>query len=390
MDKNVGLRFKIYYFIKFIGQGVLYPYLVMLLTSKGVNGYLLGILLMVIPFGKVVLQPISGYLCDLYRIHKSVLLISVVLNGLGGLFLFFCPPLYSNYLLAILIITLGETSADTLINTLAIDYLARSDRQTDFGKWRLWGALGYMAGSFFLGFFVLDHTLRFIPLVFAVVNFLSFFTGILLPKASEKKPVDWLGGIKMVTQSSPYAILLGGMVFAGISFSIITNYYSVYMRDIGAASWMIGFGVALQTGVEILLSANTKPILDKFSLKAVFLLGFAVLPLRCILYFINKNPIVGLAIQNLHGFYIFSAFIVGMILLDMNLKPEWRSTGQAYYYSAFGGVGAVLGSFIAPLIFDSQGISVLWAVSAGIAVIGFMFVYQATRKLILKAKAFSI
>ncbi len=38
MDKNVGLNFKIYYFIKFIGQGVLYPFLVMLLASKGVSG----------------------------------------------------------------------------------------------------------------------------------------------------------------------------------------------------------------------------------------------------------------------------------------------------------------------------------------------------------------
>jgi MFS family permease len=389
MNNEVGLRFKIYYFIKFIGQGVLYPYLVLLLTSKGITGYSLGILLMVIPFGKVVLQPLSGYLCDLYRIHKIVLLISVLLNTLGGLFLFFCPPLYSNYFLAILIITLGETSADTLINTLSIDYLARSDSQTDFGKWRLWGAFGYMAGSFFLGFFVLDNTLRFIPLVFAVVNFLSLFTGLSLPRASEKKPVDWLGGIKMVTQSPPYAILLGGMVFTGISFSIINNYYSVYMRDIGAASWMIGFGVALQTVVEILLSANTRVILKKFSLRLVYLFGFAALPVRCILYFINHNPVVGLAIQNLHGFYIFSAFIVGMIVLDKNLKPEWRSTGQAYYYSASGGVGAVLGSFIAPLIFDSQGISILWAVSAGIAVIGFMLINKSTQKLIPKADEIS-
>jgi predicted MFS family arabinose efflux permease len=243
-----------------------------------------------------------------------------------------------------------------------------------------------MAGSFFLGFFVLDNTLKLIPLVFAVVNFISIFTGFLLPRASEKKPLDWLGGIKMVTQSPPYALLLGGMVFAGISFSIVSNYYSVYMRNIGAASWMIGFGVALQTGVEILLSANTKSILDKFSLSAVYLLGFALLPLRCLLYFINQNPIIGLAIQNLHGFYIFSAFIVGMIVLDLNLKPEWRSTGQAYYYSATGGVGAVLGAFIAPLIFESLGISVLWAISSGIAVIGFMFVYQATRKLIPASK----
>jgi MFS transporter, PPP family, 3-phenylpropionic acid transporter len=386
MKQNVGLKFKVYYFLKFIGQGVLYPFLVMLLNSKGISGSALGLLLMIIPFGKVVLQPVSGYLCDLYRIHKSVLLVSVVLNFLGGLFMFFCPPVYGYYLAAIVIITLGETSADTLINTLAIDYLARSNSQTDFGRWRLWGAFGYMAGSFFLGFFVLDNTLKLVPLIFAVANILALSAAFYLPRASEKKPLDWLGGIKMVTHNRPYALLLLGMVFAGVSFSIIMNYYSVYMKGIGAASWIIGFGVALQTGVEILLSANTKAITDRFSLRAVYLLGYAVLPLRCFLYLISKNPVIGLAIQNLHGFYIFSAFIVGMIVLDMNLKPEWRSTGQAYYYSAFGGIGAMLGAFIAPLIFDKQGISVLWAVAAVIAFIGYVFVNLATKKLIPSEK----
>ena len=91
MKKNIGLNFKVYYFIKFIGQGVLYPFLAMLLISKNVSGTALGLLLMIIPLGKVVLQPLSGYLCDLYRIHKSVLLVSVVLNFIGGLFMFLLP-----------------------------------------------------------------------------------------------------------------------------------------------------------------------------------------------------------------------------------------------------------------------------------------------------------
>jgi PPP family 3-phenylpropionic acid transporter len=280
-----------------------------------------------------------------------------------------------------LIITVGETSADTLINTLAIDYLARTDHQTDFGRWRLWGAFGFMAGSFLPGFFVLEITLRLVPMIFASANILALFAAISLPRASKKKPVDWLGGIKMVTHNRPFALLLLGMIFTGVSFSIIMNYYSVYMKGIGAASWIIGFGVALQTGVEILLSANTKAITERYSLRATYMLGFAILPVRTLLYFLVKNPVLGLAIQNLHGFYIFSAFIIGMIVLDKNLQPEWRSSGQAYYTSAFGGIGAMIGSFIAPLVFENQGISTLWLVATAISLIGYLFVFQSTRKL---------
>ncbi len=384
MYQKIGLNFKVYYFFKFIGNGVLYPYLALLLISKNFSGSALGLLLMTMPLGKVILQPLSGYFCDLFRIHKSVLLVSVIFNFMGGLFMFLCPPDFFYYLIAMVIITLGETSADTLINTLAIDYLARSDHQTDFGRWRLWGAVGYMACSFLVGFFVLDKTLRLVPVIFAGANILAFFAALSLPREYVKKPVDWFGGIKMVTHNPPYALLLLGMACAGVSFSIIMNYYPVYMKGINAASWIIGFGVALQTGVEILLSANTKVITDRFSLRAIYLLGFALLPVRTLLYRFNNNPILGLAIQNLHGFFIFSAFIIGMIVLDRNLRPEWRSSGQAYYSSAFWGFGAMLGGFIAPLIFENYGISILWMVAFVVSLIGFMFVFQSTRRLKMK------
>lgn len=382
MNNNVGINFKVYYFLRFMGQGIFYPFLVLYLTSKGINGPQLGVLMMMLPLGKLLLSPVSGYLCDLYRIHKQVLIVSIFTIFTGASYLFLSPPSFQVFLLSVLIITLGEVSVDALINTLAIDFLSRSGSQSDFGRWRLWGAVGFMAGSFSLGLFSLDRTLNFVPFIFAGTNFLAFLTAFPLPTASAKKPIDWLGGIKLVVQNNSFATLLVGVVLSGIGFQIIMTFYTVYMRDIGADSWMIGLGVAMQTLVEIFLSANTKKITDRFNLRKIYLFGFAVLPLRSLLYLLNQNPYLGLLIQNLHGFYIFSAFIIGIIVLDMNLKPEWRSTGQSYYYSAFGGFGATMGALIAPPIFENLGISILWAFSFVIAIIGFMFVGRAATQLI--------
>ena len=382
MDKKVGINFKSYYFLRFMGQGIFYPFLVLYLTGKGIGGSQLGILMMLLPLGKVILSPLSGYICDLYRVHKQVLIASIFTTFVGAAYLFFTPPSFPVYFLGALIITIGEVSVDSLINTLALDYLSRSHNQANFGRWRLWGAVGFMTGSFFLGLFSLDKTLNLVPLLFAGTNLLAFFAAFTLPKASSKKPVDWLGGIKLITQNRSFTILLVGVILSGLSFNIIFTYYAVYMTGIGAASWVIGLGVAMQTVVEIVLSANTKRITGKFSLRKIYLLGFALLPLRSLLYLVNRNPFVGLLIQNLHGFYIFSAFIIGLIVLDMNLKPEWRSTGQSYYYSAFGGFGATLGALIAPAIFNNQGISALWAFALAVALIGFLFVNHATRVLI--------
>lgn len=385
MEKRVAINFKIYYYLRFMGQGVFYPYLVLFLTSNGINGGQLGILMMLLPLGKLLLSPLSGYLCDLYRIHKHILIASVFITFSGAAYLFFAQPSFLVYFLSILLITLGEVSVDSLINTLAIDYLARTDSQVHFGRWRLWGAVGFMTGSFLLGFFSLDLTLNFVPILFAGTNLLAFFTAFALLRASGKKPQNWLGGITLLTKNAPFATLLLGIIFSGMGFNIVFSYYSVYMTGIGASSLVIGLGVAMQTLVEIGLSANTKRITDRFSLRKTYLLGFALLPVRSFLYLINRSPVIGLLIQNLHGFYIFSAFIIGLILLDMNLAPEWRSTGQSYYLSAFGGFGATLGALIAPVIFETRGISDLWVFASMVAIVGFLFVSLASRKLKFKA-----
>ena len=381
MDNKVGLSFKIFFFFKYMGQGVLYPFLVIFLNDKGIGGAELGLLLTLLPLGKVALAPVFIYFCDLYRIHKPMLVISLLLNTLGGYLLFISEAAFASFVFAISMITLGESISDTLGISLALDYLSHWNRQTDYGKWRLWGAVGFMLGSIFLGLYVLEKRLHFVPLVFAFANLAAGVISMAIPKGSAKKPLDWLGGLKMLKRTPSFILLLIGGVFSGMSFNIIQSYYSVYMAGLGALSWMIGVSVALQVVVEIILSANTKNIIDRFPLKFVYLFGFLILPLRNFLYWINTSPIIGLLIQNLHGFFIFSAFITGMIVLERNIKPDWRSTGQSYYNSSIGGLGGMLGSFFAPLIFDNRGISAVWLFSTVIALIGFFLVSRAARGL---------
>jgi PPP family 3-phenylpropionic acid transporter len=382
MDKKVGLGFKIYFFFKYMGQGVLYPFLVLYLTNRGISGAEMGLLLTLLPLGKVALSPLVGYLCDLYRQHKLVLVASLLLNALGGILLFRGEATLAAYALAVGVITLGETSSDTLGVSLSMDYLSGFNRQTDYGRWRLWGAVGYMIGSLALGFYVLDEHLAIVPLVFAGANASAALAAMTLPRGSASKPMDYLGGLKMVKNTAGFVTLLVGMVVSGVAFNIIQSYYAVYMEGIGALGPILGLGVALQVVVEIILSANAKAITDRFSMRPVYLLGFGLLSIRALLLLINRNPVLGLAIQILHGFYIFSAFIIGFIVLEKNLDPEWRSTGQSYYGSAFGGFGGMLGSFIAPIIFDARGINAVWGFTAAAAFAGFLLVRRAAKWLI--------
>lgn len=382
MNKKVAFIFKAFYVLRFLGQGVFYPYVVLYLASKGLGGAQLGVVMMMLPLSKVLFAPVSGYFSDLYHIHKKVLIASMLLISVGGAYLFFLSHSFLEYFLAALIFALGEVSVDPLVNTLAVDYLGRSGDQNDFGRWRLWGAIGFLAGALPPGFIGMSLMLPVTPLVYAGASFIAFLIAFSLPRASAKKPVDWLGGIKLVSRNQPFALMLAGVMLSGIGFNVLMNYYAVYMTGIGASSWIISFGVAAQTLVEIALSANTRWILTRFPLRMVYLSGFLTQPMRALLYIVNRSPWVGLLIQNLHGFYVFSVFIVGVIVLDATLQPEWRSTGQSYYSSAFAGFGGAIGALVAPLLFDRNGITVVFAFAMAASVFGYLFVSLTTRRLL--------
>ena len=379
LEKKTALGFKAFFFFKYMGQGVLYPFLVLYLNGKGITGAELGLLLTLLPLGKVAIAPVLSYLCDLYRIHKPMLITSMFFNTIGGFLLYRSEDVFASFVFAMVLITLGEAVGDTLGITLALDFLAPRNRQTDYGKWRLWGAVGYMAGALFLGLFVLDSNIALVPLVFTLANLAAGLAAMIHPRASAKKPQDWLGGLKILKEVRGFVLLLVGAVFSGFTFNVIQSFYSVYMIELGAASWMVGVGVGLQVLIEILLSANTKRITDRIPLRYVYLSGFLVLPIRTVLYLLNRNPFTGLMIQNLHGFFIFSAFITGILVLDRVLPGEWRATGQSYYVSAVVGIGAMAGSFFAPLVYDMSGMPALWIMAAAVGFTGFGLVTWATK-----------
>jgi hypothetical protein len=98
MDKKAGLGSKLFFFFKYMGQGVLYPFLVLFLNGKGINGGELGRLLMLLPLGKVA---------------------EIIENGspMIGTVLSTCSEEFKNvYKSADMIISKGQANFETLFN----------------------------------------------------------------------------------------------------------------------------------------------------------------------------------------------------------------------------------------------------------------------------------
>jgi MFS family permease len=111
---------------------------------------------------------------------------------------------------------------------------------------------------------------------------------------------------------------------------------------------------------------------DAWGRKPLFLAGFAVLPVRGLLYLVTQNPYLLVAIQMLDGIGagIFGALFF-LVVADLT-----RGTG--HYNLALGatgacwGLGAALSNGVAGLIVDAAGYSAAFIFLAGCAIVAFL------------------
>ena len=152
---KIQTRFKTFFFLSLMGNGVLMPYLGLYLANKGFSGAQLALLLGALPLVKVVAQPLWGLLSDVYQIRRSIL--SYSLFGLG-LFatLFTVMDDFGVILIALVIFSVLEAPYIPMGITITLDYLEYGAQQDQFGPIRMWGSVGYILSTFLIGAIFID------------------------------------------------------------------------------------------------------------------------------------------------------------------------------------------------------------------------------------------
>lgn len=374
-------RFKTFFFLSLMGNGVLMPYLGLYLANKGFSGAELALLLGALPLVKVFAQPLWGLLSDVYQIRRSIL--SFSLFGLG-LFatLFTVINDFSVILIAFVIFSILEAPYIPLGVTITLDYLEVGAQQDRFGLIRLWGSVGYILSTFLIGAIFIDTLINYLPLIFALVIGSAGVVSYLLPDQSgARMRPNWSESFGILTQNPKFALFLTGTAFIGATIGISGQYLALYMQDIRAAGWLIGLAIALQPIVEVPLMAQTKNILARFGIPMALFAGLVVLPLRWSLYALIRQPLLILPVQFLHGFTIMSMMVVGPIYVKNQLPPRWMATGQALYSTAFAGIGMSFGLFVAGYVYGFFGMQAVWIACLVLSLVGVLLVSLAITRI---------
>jgi MFS transporter, PPP family, 3-phenylpropionic acid transporter len=375
---RVSNRFRLFYALDFGSIGILFPYLVLYLSSIGLTGTQIGVILGIMPLASFLVQPLWGFISDLYHLQRKALVLACF--GLAGTSALFGLTTDFRLLIVLsLLIAITRAPISPLGTALALDHLERNAGRATFGALRLWGSIGFAVTSLAIGALFVETAVWVIIPAYSITLFLLGLVVLTLPDSEIHGEVNWREGATLLSRDPVLARFLFGCLLVGMTMGIVNNYLAVYMDDINAAGWMIGVAFSLSAIMEVPLMARAPSFLARWGMRLVLVGGAAVLPVRWLLYTVIREPILVIPTQVLHSIAVMALLVVGVIYVDQRLTASWRATGQGLYSAALHGVGPSIGLFSAGIIYDRAGITPVWLACAVLSTIGVMILSRTVR-----------
>ena len=389
-------RLSIMMFLQFAIWGAWLPLLWNYLSGHlGFDGPRIGEIFMVGGIGAIIGPFIAGQIADRYFNTEKFLGICHILGGILIWQLSWIDT-YAMFLVFSLLYSLIYAPTLALTNSLSFHHLP--DRDRDFGKIRLWGTVGWIAVGIGIGQYLLhavtptiDPALTGVALVEAkqsviaaqnagiVVAFkLSAILGIVmglycfsLPSTPPNKSESSNAAAKALSEVRFQPLIT--LFLLAVPVSCIHQFYFVhtapFVQQVQAgageniAAWFnnifgVGGGGLMTLGqMSEILVLGMMPILAvKFSRKSLLTLGLVAYTLRFFL-FSTVGTVAGTATDAqvamviggilLHGLCFGCFIFVAFMVVDEEMTPDVKASGQNLFNLVIIGIGIVVGSLIA-------------------------------------------
>lgn len=353
---------------------VFVSFLVRLLSGYGYNDYESGIALSVSAFAALTVQPLIGKLADKAKSVSRLLAVCFLISILGA----FCLSIANeNRVVAYIIIFVVFGSFRSLIYVIDLwSFAAGSgDESFSYGFTRSFGAVFYALSAPFYGDAIDRFGISIIVPCFMVMSLIAMVMVLIAPKPDtekkEKNTISFRKALKKLISNKHYMILLISYMLIEMSAIPGQNYLTRKFEVLGARDIYTGIALLLM-GLLQLPSLNSIDKLGK-RFKAEILIEvslFGLLLRTVILAF--ATTAIGTVCAFLTEPFAFGLYI-GAILLYMHeyLDEDVMYFGTTLYSAATGGLGGIVGNYIAGLLASRYGIIPMLELMIIPALIGF-------------------
>ena len=355
------------YFFYFAATGCIIPFLNIFFQAKGLSIAQISIL-GAMPMGlTLVAAPFWAGIADYFGLHRKILPLImfltmplVALLGAANSFLVMLP--------AIVLYGICNSPIMSLSDNSVLFYLGPN--RHNYGHVRLWGSIGWGLMGWLSGIMVdrLGPTAAYVG--FIIFMTLEVWVALKMPEPEIVKGVPYWDNLGRVIKDNRWIAFLVGSLLMGISFSFITNYFYLFLEDLGAPSSLTGLSVATSVVLELPFFIFSAALIRKISARGLIIFSFFVLILRLLFSSMLTNPYWGIAVNMLHGPF-YSTYWAGSVNYAREIAPRGLgASAQALFAASFFGLGGIVGALLGGWLFIQFGPPIMFQTGAGLTLLG--------------------
>ncbi|GLI57414.1 MFS transporter [Propionigenium maris DSM 9537] len=349
--------FSAWYFFIFFSFGSFLPLLSPFLKERGFSGLNIGSALALGALVTIIMQPLWGYLADRYRNSKVIVFILITCYTLAGL------TMAAGTGVAKLTIIYGVFMVFFSGIMPVIDSMVVGN-DLEFGKVRLWGAMGFALGAQLTGLLAENLGLSSIFIAITLSNILVLIlTARIDDRSHSKTREDSLnrGDILELLSDKGYLIFLVASFLVGGSMTGHNNYFSLLYRELGGSLSGVGLAFLLFAGSEAPVMALVQNLSRRINVTSGLIISSLIFSIRWLWYSTMPDPKWILTLFFIQGLSIGSFLVLVTLYISEVTGPGLRTTALAIYFSFSAGLGGMFAQYFSGLILNNYGIAQVYS-----------------------------
>ena len=369
---------KLFYFCFYAAMAFFMPFLALYYAEIGLSGRQIGLLAGITPLVTLFAAPLWGGLADALQQHKRLLLAAIGMTLMAVLALTFTKNLLGLVLLVTLY-GLGTAPIMPLVDHAVLEMLGAHKDQ--YGRLRLWGALGWGVAGVGAGWLVERAGLQWAFYGFLLLMGSGALVAARLPmRRTINRAKSFRQGMQTLLQEWQWIVLLVAVFASSVAMGLTNNFLFLYLNDLAASKTLMGISLLATTVSEIPVFFFAARLLNRWGARGLLIIALLAQALRMVAYAVMPAAWWVLPINLLHGL-TFSAMWMAAVAYA-NAIGEAKglgATAQGMLTAVVMGLAAAVGAVMGGLFYDTIGPAAMfgWA-GAGVA-IGLVFFIVAGR-----------
>jgi PPP family 3-phenylpropionic acid transporter len=358
---------KAIYFFYYGAAASLFPFLVIYYETLGFSGSQIGFLAGIMPLIALFSAPFWGGLADATQKHKRLLLLAIFTSIViafalsnASAFLWLIP------LIALLAFFIAPIMP--IVDNSVMDLLA--DHKDQYGKLRLWGAIGWGVVAFVVGWLIERSGLSWAFYGYIILMSAGLFIAWKLTVSQAGIGSKFWKGLRSLLATPSWSLFLFTVFIFGIGSSVIQNFLFLFMNDLEASKTLMGLSLMFATVSELPILYFSDRLLNRFHATGMIIFSMSFLVLRLLAYSFIRNPLLVLPIQLLHGPTYSALWVSGVSYADKNSPHGLGATAQGLFSGVLLGLSAAMGAFIGGFLFENIGPAAMFRVTGFFVLMG--------------------